>query len=215
MKIVTTFSLNLLGALLIVIASAAIAAAQTGIDTCAGFNATVGGTRTPLTNTTSTNGGNTAYGASALENNLGGAFDTAIGESALEANTSGFGNTAVGASVLSNNTSGSQNTATGNGALENNVGIDNTANGSGALGDNTTGGENTATGELALTFNTTGKNNTATGAGALEGNSTGNNNTAIGGLPSKTTRAITIPPSEITQASVSRAETTIGRHFRL
>jgi hypothetical protein len=163
MKAGTSFTLNLAGALLIVIASAAVAAAQTGTDTCAGLNSTIGGTCTPLTNTTSASNENTAYGASALE-----------------ANTSGQGNTAVGTFTLSNNTSGGLNTAIGAEALQNNVGIDNTATGVDALFANTTGGENTATGVTALWLNTMGSDNTATGEAALNSNTTGSGNTATG-----------------------------------
>lgn len=161
MKTVTSFSL--VGTLLIVIASAAIAAAQTGNDTCAGLNATIGGTCTPLTNTTSASNENTAYGASALQSN-----------------TSGQGNTAVGTFALSNNTSGGLSTAVGAEALQNNVGIDNTATGVDALFANTTGGENTAIGVTALWFNTMGSGNTATGESALSSNTTGSYNTATG-----------------------------------
>jgi len=39
--------------LLIAVANATIAAAAPGTDTCVGSNATIGGTCTPLTNTTS------------------------------------------------------------------------------------------------------------------------------------------------------------------
>ena len=167
MKAAASFILNLAGALLIVIASAAVAAAQT--DTCAGLNATIGGTCTPLTNTTSGNNGNTAYGSGALQNNSSGLVDTAVG------------NTATGAGALEDNTTGGENTATGNNALGSNTGgVFNTATGVAALLVNTQGSENTATGVDALSSNSTGNDNTATGVFALEASDTGSNNTATG-----------------------------------
>lgn len=52
MKTAASFYNCLAVVLLAVLASAGIAAAQTGLDTCVGLNATLGGTCTPLTNTT-------------------------------------------------------------------------------------------------------------------------------------------------------------------
>jgi hypothetical protein len=142
MKATTSFTLNLTGALLIVVASAAIAAAQTGNDTCAGLSATIGGTCTPLLNTTSDNNQNTAFGWNALmSNTVGGTNNTAIGAFTLVKNTSGGGNTAIGSEVLFSNTTGDQNTAIGVAALNSNsTGTNNIAIGfqGGALttGDN-------------------------------------------------------------------------------
>ena len=197
MKARTSFTLKLAGALLIVIASAAIAAAQTGTDTCAGLNATIGGTCTPLTNTISGSNDNTTYGAGALQSNTSGIDNTATGQDALFSNTTGSDNTATGQNALTLNTMGSDNTATGVNALQDNssggnntatgenalqvndAGSDNTAIGVGALQINRSGGNNTATGENALE-NNLGDSNTATGTGALGQNTTGNNNIAIG-----------------------------------
>src|ERR1019366_5385896 len=69
MKAVTSFTLNLAAALLIVLASAGIAAAAAGTDTCAGMSATIGGTCTPLTNSSSGNQTNSAFGVEALLSN--------------------------------------------------------------------------------------------------------------------------------------------------
>src|SRR5258708_2861980 len=103
MRAVASFTLNLAGALLIVIGSAAIASAQTGSDTCVGLNATIGGTCAPLTNTASANGSNTAFGAQALESNTSGNENAATGVSALRLNTTGGDDTATGAFALQNN----------------------------------------------------------------------------------------------------------------
>jgi hypothetical protein len=135
-----------------------------GDDTCVGSGATIGGTCTPLTNTTSDNKDNTALGAAALASNTTGNNNTAIGASALNSNTSGVDNNASGISALSRNTIGNLNT--GDGAF--------------ALAGNTTGNQNTATGFDALVQNTTGNSNTAGGASALFSNTTGDNNTASG-----------------------------------
>jgi hypothetical protein len=180
MKAVTSFSLNL-AALLIALASATIAAAGAGNDTCVGFNATNGGTCTPLTNITSANNNNTALGADALEANTMGGDNTAIGATALQDNTAGFGNTATGEASLQHNTTGGSNTASGAFALQvNTSGASNTAAGDGALNSNTTGSGNTAAGASALQNNTTGDYNTATGLTGLVNNTTGQKNTATG-----------------------------------
>ncbi len=163
MKTVTSFTLNLAAAVLIVLASATIAAAAAGFDTCVGMDATIGATCTPLTNTTSGNNGNTATGARDLHVNTTGGENTATGMDALFANTTGGANTATGVATLASNTMGGNNTATG---------LD-------ALFANTTGEQNTATGVAALQANTMGANNTATGAGALV-NTTGSSNIGIG-----------------------------------
>src|SRR5216683_1450403 len=55
-------------------------------------------------------GGNTAMGASALQNNTTGAFNTAMGATALLSNTTGFDNTAIGLDALHSNTTGFNNT---------------------------------------------------------------------------------------------------------
>jgi hypothetical protein len=85
---------SLAAALVVALASAGTAAAQAGSDTCVGLEATIGGTCTPLINTT---GGNN--------------LNTALGFGALNSNTTGFHNTASGAGALANNTTGVDNTA--------------------------------------------------------------------------------------------------------
>src|SRR5271156_2166134 len=103
--------------LLIALVSAGTAAAQAGSDTCAGSGATIGGTCTPLTNTTSGNNSNTALGGGALNSNTTGVQNTASGYSALFSNTTGFQNTASGFKALFSNTTGGDNTASGIAAL--------------------------------------------------------------------------------------------------
>ena len=74
--------------------------------------------------------GNTANGASALQNNTTGNYNTANGASALQNNTTGNYNIANGASALQNNTTGNYNIANGVSALLNNTtGNYNIANG--------------------------------------------------------------------------------------
>jgi len=181
MKTVTSFTLNLAAALLIVLTSATIAAAAAGSDTCAGVDATIGGTCTPLTNSSSGNNDNTAAGAFALDSNTTGGGNTAAGAFALDSNTTGGGNTAAGAFALEENTTGSNNTAAGVGALDSNTtGGGNTAAGESALDSNTTGGDNTAAGVLALKGNTMGSNNIAVGSAAGSNLTTGSNNIDIG-----------------------------------
>jgi hypothetical protein len=125
------------------------------------------------------NGGITALGVGALDENTGGA-NTAIGGFALSFNTAGEFNTATGWSALLYNTTGSRNTAMGATALyRNTTGSHNTATGEFALFDNTTGSFNTANGALALESNG-GSNNTAIGASSLQNNTTGNFNMASG-----------------------------------
>src|SRR5436190_11452815 len=87
--------------------------------------------------------GNTAEGASALQNLTTGPFNTALGTVALFKNTAGFQNTATGAGALFNNLLGTHNTANGFVALFGNTADDNTAVGWAALAANTSGGENT------------------------------------------------------------------------
>ena len=139
--------------------------------------------------TASDSAGNTAGGASALQNTdpfgefcvEGYCANTAFGYFALESNTIGFFNTATGTEALARNTVGRSNTATGMTALGGNTtGSGNTAVGSFALPFNTTGSANTATGAAALDFHLTGDNNTATGFQALFSNGSGERNTALG-----------------------------------
>ncbi len=153
---------SLAAILLIVLASAAIAAAQS--DTCAGSGATIGGTCVPLTNAASGDNSNTALGSNALQNNTTGLVNTATGADALKGNTTGFQNTADGAGALISNTTGNANTA---------VGLD-------ALVGNTTGNANIAVGDAALRVNTTGTDNVAIGGLALSNSIIGFANTAAG-----------------------------------
>ena len=149
MKTVTSFTLNLAAAVLIVLASATIAAAA-GTDTCVGAGAIIGGTCTPLTNTTSGSNENTAFGFQALDSNTTGRANTATGSGAL------FGE-ATGGTGLG---TGGGNTATGFDALDHNTtGDENTAAGADALQSNTTGGSNIGIGSFAGTNLTTGDNN--------------------------------------------------------
>jgi hypothetical protein len=172
---------TLAAALLIVLASASIAAAQSGTDTCAGASATIGESCTPLTNSSSGDNDNSAFGYLALSANHAGQYNTAIGANTLQANTQGAENTATGSEVLQANTSGGDNTATGSNALEfNTTGSDNTATGAEALGNNTAGQSNTANGLNALSANISGNANTAVGYFALQQNTSGHNNTALG-----------------------------------
>jgi len=166
MKSATSYSLNLAVAALLVLASATIVTAVgAGSDTCVGAGAVIGGTCTPLTNTTSGNND-----------------DTAVGENTLTSNTTGTDNTAIGAGAMFFNTMGQDNTATGLSALINNItGNENTATGVFALEENTSGADNTATGVRAMMFSM-GNDNTATGVDALENNTSGGSNTAIGGV---------------------------------
>lgn len=126
--------------------------------------------------------GNTAFGAGALNQTTTGMNNTAFGFTAL-GNNLDDNNTAVGYQALQNST-GASNTAVGYQVLQNNTGANNTASGAHALqgvfGTNTGGGNNTATGASALQSNGTGNLNTATGFQALENNSDGANNTAVG-----------------------------------
>ncbi len=180
MKNATSYSLNLAVAALLVLASATIAAAAAGNDTCVGLGADIGGTCTPLTDTTSGNNANTAVGGNTLGSNTTGTENTAIGAGALFFNTMGQDNTASGLSALITNTAGNENTATGAFALEENtLGTDNTATGVRAMMFST-GNDNTATGVDSLENNTSGGSNTAIGGAALGANTTGSNNIAVG-----------------------------------
>jgi len=119
MKTATSFTLNLTAALLIALASATVALAQAGTDTCAGLDATIGGTCTPLTNTASGNSNNTAFGYATLSDNTTGARNTATGYGVLNGNTTGTQNTAIGLDALFFNTTGSSNVGVGFGAGNN------------------------------------------------------------------------------------------------
>jgi hypothetical protein len=178
MKTMTSFTLNLATAVLIVLASATIAGA--GEDTCAGLGATIGGTCIPLTNTASSGNGNTAFGGEALSANTTGNQNTATGAFGLDINTTGDENTASGYQALEENTTGSQNSAAGDEALlSNTTGGENTANGYQALEENTTGSQNSAAGDGALLNNTTGSSNIGIGVDAGRDLTTGDNNIDI------------------------------------
>jgi Chaperone of endosialidase len=141
MKNATSYSLNLAVAALLVLASATIAAAL-GTDTCAGSNATIGGTCTPLTNSASGDNEDTALGLNALIDNSTGSQNTATGAVALQGNTTGSNNTGTGVSALQNNDTGSNNTATGENALQFSTGSSNIAIGASAALNLTTGDNN-------------------------------------------------------------------------
>src|SRR5208283_5021269 len=152
-----------------------------GIDVCVGLDASIGGTCTPLTNTTSDTTDSIAIGDDALNANTTGGENTAVGTFALIENTSGSENTAIGARTLNRNTTGSGNIAIGVfGLTANTTGQGNTAIGFEALTSNTTGDDNTATGVVALDSNTTGQGNTAIGFEALSFDTTGDDNIGIG-----------------------------------
>jgi hypothetical protein len=166
--------------ILIVAASATIAAAAAGTDTCAGENATIGATCTPLMNATSASNGNTAFGSDALQSNTTGFNNTASGEGALSNDTMGENNTATGEGTLFSNTTGGANTATGVFALQaNTTGTDKTAAGLEALDQNTTGADNTAAGFRALQNSTSGSSNIGIGNNAGGNLTTGSNNIEI------------------------------------
>jgi hypothetical protein len=195
MKSAARFHLFLLAVLLVVLATAGIAAAQAGTDTCVGVFAGNAGSCTPLENTISGGNGNTALGDQSLTDTAGsfntgtglaalylnsGSNNTADGETALYKNT-GTDNTGEGVSALFENT-GTENTAAGSSALAGNTGSFNTAAGFDAL-DGNTGFNNTATGYQSLfggTLVNSGSENTADGFQALSNNTKGNYNTATG-----------------------------------
>lgn len=133
---------------------------------------------------------NTAFGASALDNNagtgfingelvFGGSYNTAIGNLALRNNTYGTANTAVGNRASTSNTTGIYNTAVGTYASSGGNGSRNTAVGAYTLAFST-GLANTAIGSQALTSNTSGYSNTGIGQASLFTNTTGIYNTAVG-----------------------------------
>ncbi len=172
MKTATSICFCLIAALLMVLSSGGIAAAQF-YDTNYGFG----------TLANNTGDYNSAFGFDALNQNTSGSYNTATGMQALLNNTTGSNNTATGVNTLTTNSTGHYNTASGVGSLFSNTsGSYNTATGASALATNTTGVQNTATGVLALSNNSTGNNDTAFGYGSLEFNGTGVNDTATGGL---------------------------------
>jgi hypothetical protein len=112
-------------------------------------------------------GGNTVYGAYALNSTIGTAADynTAIGFNTLTADTSGTQNTAIGALALEDNTTGDGNSALG----------------TWALGNNTTGSGNVAMGLQALISNRTGDYNVGIGHFAgVDSGTDGSENIYIG-----------------------------------
>jgi hypothetical protein len=123
--------------------------------------------------------GNTAFGDSALIDNLTGANNTAIGKSALENNTAA-NNTAVGFEAALTNTNGTGITAIGYQALTASTGVNNTALGFQAGTAMTTSISSTAIGYRASFLLTTGNNNTSFGSQALYNNITGGGNVALG-----------------------------------
>lgn len=153
-----------------------------------------------LSNTFGNN--NTAVGAFAFINNVGGRNSVAVGNNALLSNQNGNSNVAVGASAMFNNLTGYSNVAVGSRALamsptgRNMVAVGdsalfnqatnaqgnygNVAVGSKALYTNSTGYFNSAFGYNAGKANTIGHDNTAGGYNALLSNTQGVNNTAWG-----------------------------------
>lgn len=89
---------------------------------------------------------NTAFGATAIENNTSGTGNTAMGSGALMRNTTGSSNSTFGIDSMQYNTTGVWNTAIGAHALYANNGNFNVGIGFGALYWNTTGSSNTAVG---------------------------------------------------------------------
>ena len=133
-------SLNVFLMLAVLFAVARATVAEAGTDTCAGSNATIGETCTPLLNSASGDHEDIAVGLDALIDNTTGSQNTAVGGSALLDNTTGSDNTATGVSALQNNSTGSNNTATGENALISYAGNNNIAIGFGA-GDNLRSGD--------------------------------------------------------------------------
>jgi len=110
---------------------------------------------------------NTAFGGTALTNNMVGSNNTAMGLAALQQNTNSD-NTAVGSLTLSSNNAGNFNTAVGSQALSfNTAGKKNTAVGAGALAGSS-GSQNIAIGFQAGHLLSSGNNNIylASGGGA-------------------------------------------------
>jgi hypothetical protein len=108
---------------------------------------------------------NTAVGQAALYKHIKNGGNTAIGSNAMQNDTTGVNNTAVGLNALYANTNGGYNTALGRESLKNHVNNNNnTAIGSLALFNDISGIENTAVGYNAILVNTTGINNSALGA---------------------------------------------------
>jgi hypothetical protein len=124
---------------------------------------------------------NTAYGASALmENVFGAGANTAIGSNALKANNRGANNTALGYNALAKHWENGGNTAVGANAMtKDNSGVENTAVGSEAMSE-AGGWWNTGVGVRALQY-ANGNWNTAIGASAgMAQGSSFENSTAVG-----------------------------------
>jgi hypothetical protein len=152
---------------------------------------------------------NTASGWQALFSNQG-YFNTAYGATALQYNLGGNGdplhplgdfNVAVGYEALLRNTSGGANTASGTAALD----------------SNTTGMYNTAVGGPALDWNTTGDKNTAVGFGAGDsgsgkpGNASGSDDTYLG----SDTGPATTPTPNLSNATAVGANAKVGENNAL
>ena len=126
---------------------------------------------------------NTAIGAYALNNAIGG-FNTALGVNANRFLTSGTNNVAVGYEALQNDTTAYDNVVIGYQAMGigTTTGVyQNTVVGYQAMGASSTSGayQNTAIGYNNL-YNIEGRQNTALGANNLVGETTGLANTAVG-----------------------------------
>src|SRR5208282_4656942 len=89
-------------ALVFVLSSAGIAAAQPGTDTCVGVFAGNAGSCTPLENSVSGSNQNTAVGDQSLTGTTG-TYNSGSGFAALYENSGSY-NTADGEAALSNNT---------------------------------------------------------------------------------------------------------------
>jgi len=124
-------------------------------------------------------GANSAFGGSALRDNVSGSENAAFGYGSLEANTEDS-NSAFGYTALNDNTTGFFNSAFGRWSTRSNIsGHRNAAFGANSLTDNTSGARNVAIGESALSSNVIGNNNAGIGASALL-SATGNKNIGIG-----------------------------------
>lgn len=166
------------GALILALASANIASAQT--NTTNGPNATLTNGIRAGANMAADGQHNSAYGNTALRFNTTGDFNNAFGSLALTANVTGNYNTGIGYGALNSNTE-SFNTSVGCLSLNvNTTGTSNTAIGFQALFNNTIGGFNVAIGDGALLNNTTGGNNISIGEDGGINLTTGSDNIYIG-----------------------------------
>src|SRR5208282_5692359 len=104
MKTATSFCGCLAAALLFMLSSAGIGAAQCSGDESLGYNVCFG--TGALGSDSSTSGANSAFGYEALYNNTTGDNNTAAGEEALWSNSTGNVNTATGVDALYSNTDG-------------------------------------------------------------------------------------------------------------